>query len=129
MVFIELNMLFYIMISRHRTKPSTYPASITTTAPSIRKKEESTESMGYALDTAERGERLLQNTLGQLITSDIPDYRNFTRMEPAIFNLIEGRITPCLRKSTTNFRKPLEVRLKLAVTLRHLSTGKTYTSL
>ena len=34
-----------------------------------------------------------------------------------------------LRKSITNFRKPLEVGLKLAVTLRHLSTGESYTSL
>ena len=34
-----------------------------------------------------------------------------------------------LRKSITNFRKPLEVGLKLAVTLRHLSRGETYTSL
>ena len=50
-------------------------------------------------------------------------------MEPAFFYLIEERITPRLTKSTTNFRKPLEVRLKLAVTLRHLSTGETYTSL
>ena len=67
--------------------------------------------------------------LDELITSDIPGYRNFTRMEPAFFYLIEERITPHLRKSITNFRHPLEVGLKLAVTLRHLSTGESYTSL
>ena len=50
-------------------------------------------------------------------------------MEPAFFDLIKERITPCLRKSETHFRKPLEVGLKLAVTLRHLSTGESYTSL
>ena len=50
-------------------------------------------------------------------------------MEPAFFYLIEERITPHLRKSVTNFRKPLEVGLKLAVTLRHLSTGESFTSL
>ena len=51
-------------------------------------------------------------------------------MEPAFFYLIEERINPChLRKSITNLRKPLEVSLKLAVTLRHLSTGESYTSL
>ena len=50
-------------------------------------------------------------------------------MEPAFFDLIEKRITSHLRKSFTNFRKPLEVGLKLAVTLRHLSTGESYTSL
>ena len=83
--------------------------------------------MGYALDTAERGcHRIL---LDELTTTDIPGYRNFTIMEPAFFYLIEERITCHLRNSTTNFRKPLEIRLKLAVTLRHLSTGETYTSL
>ena len=34
-----------------------------------------------------------------------------------------------MKKRITNFRKPLEVDLKLAVTLRHLSTGESYTSL
>ena len=63
------------------------------------------------------------------ITTDIPGYRNFTRMEPAFFYLINKGITPPLRKSATNFRKPLEVRLKLVLTLRHLSKGETYTSL
>ena len=50
-------------------------------------------------------------------------------MEPAFFYLIEERIThPHVKKSITNLRKPLEVGLKLAVILRHLSTGESYTS-
>ena len=78
----------------------------------------------------QREERGYYRTLlDKLITSDIPGYRNFTRMEPAFFDLIEERITPHLRKSITNFRYPLEVGLKLAVTLRHLSTRESYTSL
>ena len=43
--------------------------------------------------------------------------------------MIEKRITPHLRKSITKFRKQLEVGLKLAVTLRHLYTKESYTSL
>ena len=43
--------------------------------------------------------------------------------------LMEERISPHLRKSNYSFSKPLEVGLKLEVTLRHLSTGETYTSL
>ena len=80
---------------------------------------------GYCRE--ERG--CYRTLLDELITTDIPGYRNFTRMKPAFFYLIEERITPNLRKSITNFRKPLEVGLKLAVTLRHLSTGESYTSL
>ena len=65
--------------------------------------------------------------MDELITTDIPGYRNFTRMEPAFFYMIEEGIASHLRKSTTNFRRPLEVGLKLAITLRDLSTS--YTSL
>ena len=46
-----------------------------------------------------------------------------------LFYLIEERITPTLRKSITNVRKPLEVGFKLVVTLRHLFTRESYTSL
>ena len=89
-VFIELNFDYN---TQKTAKPSTCPASITIT-PTIQKEKEATESMGPALDTAERGERLLQNTLGRTDHySDIPGYKNFTRMEPAFFYLIEERIT------------------------------------
>ena len=44
--------------------------------------------------------------LDELITTNILGYRNLTRMEPAFCYLIEERITPHLRKSITNFRKP-----------------------
>ena len=46
-----------------------------------------------------------------------------------IFHLIEECIHHHMKKSVTNFRKPLEVGLKLAITLRHLATGETYSSL
>ena len=52
--FIELNLFLYLVISTH----STCPASITIT-PTTQKEKEATESMGPAMDTAERGERLL----------------------------------------------------------------------
>ena len=83
--------------------------------------------MPWILQREERG--CHRTLLDELITTDIPDYRYFTRMEPAFFYLIEERISSRLRKSTPNFKKPLEVGLKLAVTLRHLSTGEIYTSL
>ena len=87
----------------------------------------------FFLSTPRRQQReergCYRTLLDELITTDIPGYRNFTRMEPAFFDLIEERITPHLRKSETNFRKPLEVGLKLAVTLRHFATEESYTSL
>ena len=111
-------------------KPSTCPASITITPPPPprrRRKPQNPWVLPWILQREERG--CYRTLLDELISSDIPGYRNFTRMEPAFFHLIEERITPHLRKSITNFRQPLEVGLKLAVTLRHLSTGESYTSL
>ena len=124
--FNELNMLLYIMISRHRRQQNPVPAQIAPPPPQPRRrrKPQNPWVMPWILQRKERG--CYRTLLDKLITTDIPGYRNFTRMEPAFFYLIEQRITLHLKKSTTNFRKPLEVRLKLAVTLRHLSTGESY---
>ena len=43
-------------------------------------------------------------------------------MPPAIFDLIKKLIHHCIKKSVTNFRKPLQAGLKLTITLRHLET-------
>lgn len=57
------------------------------------------------------------------------DFKTFLRMEPAMFHEMLDRLTPRLTKLDTNFRKPLEPGLKLAVTLRFLATGNSYHSL
>ena len=128
--FIMLNMLLLFMISRHRRQQNPAPAK---PAPPPqppprrrRRKPQNPWVMPWILQREERG--CCKTLLDKLFTNDIPGYRNFN-MEPAFFYLIEERFTPRLKKSTTNFRKPLEVGLKLAVTFRQLSTGETYTSL
>ena len=83
--------------------------------------------MPWIFQREERG--CYKTLLDELITTDIPGYQNFIRIPPAFFYLIEERIFNRLNKSQTNFTKPVEVGLKLAVTLRRLSTGETYTSL
>ena len=121
-------MLLFFMISRHRRQQNPAPAQPAPPPPQPpprrRRKPQNPWVMPWILQTEER-----ETLLDKLITTDIPGYRNFTRMEPAFLNLIDERITPHLRKLTTNFRKPLEISLELAVTLRHLSTGESYTSL
>ena len=57
-----------------------------------------------------------------------PGYQIFFRM-PLPFYLIKECIHHHIKKSVTNFRKLLEVGLRLAITLRHQATGETYTSL
>ena len=126
-VFIEFNFLLYLVFSRHQNPAPAQPASPSPPPPRNRRKRQNPLVLPWILQREERG--LYRTLLDELIITDIPGYRNFTRMEPAFFYLIEERITPYLRKSFTNFRKPLEVGLKLAVTLRHLSTEESYTSL
>ena len=130
LVFIEFNFLLYLTFSRHRRQQNpalAQPASPSPPPPRRIRKPQNPWVLPWILQREERG--CYRTLLAELITTDIPGYRNFTRMEPAFFYLIEKRITPHLRKSFTNFRKSLEVGLKLAVTLRHLSTGESYTSL
>ena len=50
-------------------------------------------------------------------------------MPPAFFDHIEECMHHSVKKSVTNFRNPLGVGPNLAITLRHLATGETYTSL
>jgi len=57
------------------------------------------------------------------------DFKNLMRMEPAMFREILDRVRPRITGTTTNWRKPLEPGLKLALTLRHLATGEDYHSL
>ena len=123
----RVNMLLYIMISRHRRQQNPAPAQPEPPPPPPRRrrKPQNPWVMPWILQREERG--CYRTLLDELITTDIPGYRTFTRMEPAFFYLVEERITPNLRKSTTNFRKPLEVGLKLAVTERHLATGERTT--
>ena len=61
--------------------------------------------------------------------SDENQFRNFTRLEPHVFDeLLEG-IKHLITKQDTNMRKAIEPGLKLACTLRFLATGQSYVDL
>ena len=95
--FIELNILLYMIISRHRRQQNSAPAqpaslSPPPPAPRRRRKPQNPWVMPWILQREETG--CYRTLLDELITTDIPGYRNFTRMQPAFFDLIEERITP-----------------------------------
>ena len=80
--FIELNILLYMMISRHRRQQNPAPAQpASPSSPPPPRRREVRESMGHALDTAERG--CYRTLSDELTTTDMPGCRNYTRMQPA----------------------------------------------
>ena len=56
-------------------------------------------------------------------------YRNFIQMPPELYQELEQRITAKLQRDRTLMRDPVSPGVKLAVTLRHLATGDSYTTL
>ena len=56
-------------------------------------------------------------------------YRNFIQMLPELYQELEQRITAQFQRDRTLMRDPVSPGVKLAVTLRHLATGDSYTTL
>ena len=67
--------------------------------------------------------------MAELYSKDIPGFTNFMRMTPEFFEMIKTRLEPCLAKQATIYRAPISVGEKLALTIRYLATGESYTSL
>ena len=65
------------------------------------------------------------NLLTKLHRHDKRGYTNYLRITPDLF---QEKLTPRLQKKFTFMREPLQVGLKLAVTLRFQATGNSYTS-
>ena len=85
--------------------------------------------MGQAMATTERGEGTYHNIMADLYATDIPGFINYMRMTPEFFEMIKTRLEPHLARQATNYRAPISVGEKLALTIRYLATGESYTSL
>lgn len=70
-----------------------------------------------------------ERLLHELRDEDIPAFKNFIRMEPAMFQELITRLGPRIAKNDTWYRKALDPGLKLAITLRYLASGDSYKSL
>lgn len=55
--------------------------------------------------------------------------KKFTRVSTTEFELIKSLIEPSVMKMNTQFREAISVTERLAITLRFLATGDSYTSL
>ena len=50
-------------------------------------------------------------------------------MTPEFFEMIKTRLEPCIVRQAPNYRAPISVGEKLALTIRYLATGESYSSL
>ena len=81
----------------------------------------------WLLQREERG--AYHNTMAELYATDIPGFTNFMRMTPEFFEMIKTRLELHLARQATNYRAPVSVGKKVALTIRYLATGESYTSL
>ena len=79
--------------------------------------------------TTERGEGAYHNIMAELYATDIPGFTNFMRMTLEFFEMIKTRLEPHLARQATNCRAPISVGENVALTIRYLATGESYTSL
>ena len=80
----------------------------------------------WLLQREERG--AYHNIMADLYAKDIPGFANYMRMTPEFFEMIKTRLESCLARQATNYRAPISVGEKLALTIRYLATGESYTS-
>ena len=64
------------------------------------------------------------------LSLETPDlYRNFMCLDEPLFYEIVEKVRPYIQKEVTSLRQPLEVGLRVAITLRFMATGDSYKSL
>ena len=65
----------------------------------------------------------------ELEVEDVVSFRNFVRMDPAMFREVLQRVGPRIEKYDTCYRKSINPGCRLAITLCFLATGEKYRSL
>ena len=123
LVFIQLQIIMYFHFLRQAQQPPPPPP-----APIQRpRRRHNMWVRPWLLQREERG--AYHNIMADLYATDIPGFTNYMRMTPEFFEMIKTRLEPRLARQATNYRAPISVGEKLALTIRYLATGESYTSL
>ena len=69
------------------------------------------------------------NLVQEMRIEDTDSFFNLLRMQPELFEEIHDKVKDNIQAEDTAYRRPLPSGLKLAATLRHLSTGELYPSI
>ena len=62
--------------------------------------------------------------MAELAVNEPADFRDFARMFPAQFQMLEESIRPIIQRKNTNYRDSISAAERLTVTLRFLATGE-----
>ena len=126
LVFIQLHIIMYLLfLCRPQQPPLPAPPP-----PPARQRPRRRHNMWvrpWLLQGEKRG--AYYYIMAELFATDIPGFTNFMRMTPEFFEMIKTRLEPRLVRQATNYRAPISVGEKLALTIRYLATGESYTSL
>ena len=125
LVFIQLQIMMYLLFLRQSQQPPPAPPP-----PPARQRPKRRHNMWvrpWLLQREERG--AYHNIMAELYATDIPGFTNYMRMTPEFFEMTKSRLEPCIARQAINYRAPISVGEKLALTIRYLATGESYTSL
>ena len=120
-------MLMYLLFLRRPQQPPQAAAPPPTPAIQRPRRRHNMWVRPWLLQREERG--AYHNIMAELYATDIPGFTNFMRMTPEFFEMIKTRLDPHLARQATNYRAPISVGEKLALTIRYLATGESYKSL
>ena len=127
LVFIQLHIMMYLLFL---CRPQQPPPAAAPPPPPARQRPLRRYNMWVRPWLLQREERrAYHNIMAELYATDIPGFTNFMRMTPEFFEMIKTRLEPRLARQATNYRAPISVGKKLALTIRYLATGESYTSL
>ena len=123
---IQLHILMYLLFLRRPPQAAAAPPP-----PGIQRprRRHNMWVRPWLLQREEWGGGGYHNIISELYATDIPGFTNFMRMTPEFFEMIKIRLEPRLARQATNYRAPVSVGEKLALTIRYLATGESYTSL
>lgn len=83
----------------------------------------------WCREVLEEGPKFGMNLLEKLRLEDAMGFRNFTRLTPTDFEELLLMVGERISKKDTRFRQTIPASLRLAVTLRFLASGDSFTSL
>ena len=78
--------------------------------------------MGQTMASTKEPSGQYEHLMAVLRDEDIPAFRNFLRVEPAMFNELLNRLGERITKKDTWYRVVIDPGLKLAIPLRYLAT-------